>query len=60
MWAFLLVLDAVAASLCAAYDVLVYVLNSVFRTLCMIPFVRYVDYLVVSIMLFSLCMFHHE
>ena len=60
MKACLLVLDAFVASLRAAYDVLVYVLISVYRTLCMISFVRYADYYVVSIVLLSLCMFHHE
>ena len=53
-------LDAFAASLCAAYDVLVYVLNSMYCTLCMTPFVSYADYYVVAIVLLSLCMFHHE
>ena len=56
----LVVLVAVAASLCAAYDVLVYVLNYVYWTLCMTPFVSYADYYVVAIVLLSLCMFHHE
>ena len=45
MEACLLVLDAFVASLRAAYDVLVYVLNSVYRTLCPTPFVSYADYL---------------
>ena len=38
-------LDAFAASLRAAYDVLVYVLISVYQTLGMISFVRYADLL---------------
>ena len=42
----LLVLDAFVASLRAAYDVLVYVRSSVYRTLCMTPFVSYADYYV--------------
>ena len=60
MKACLLVLDAFVASLRAAYDVLIYVLNSVYRTLCMTPFVSYADYYVIAIVLLSLCMFHHE
>ena len=39
---------------------LAYVLNSVYRTLCMTPVVSYADYYVVAIVLLSLCMFHHE